>query len=283
MTATANPAAFETWNGDNGRRWVAAADQRDRVLAPAADALLGAARLSIGDQVLDIGCGCGVTTLLAAGAIGATGSAIGIDISVPMLDLAGQRGLASGFANVEFVNADAQTHAFAPASVDQVISRFGTMFFSDPDAAFTNIATALRPGGRLCLATWQPLVANEWLIAPGAVLLNHTDLPADAPDEPGMFAQSEPDRVTATLHAAGFTDIDLAATEVTFTLGQSIDEAVDYLTDSGPGRALLETIPEGPARDAAITDVRDMLVAHQDASGVRLGGAIWIITASRLG
>jgi SAM-dependent methyltransferase len=283
MTATANLSAFETWNGDSGRRWVATADQHDAILAPAADALLAAARLSEGDRVLDIGCGCGATTLMAAGSIGDAGSVVGVDISGPMLDLARQRAAEAGISNAAFVHADAQTHAFEMGSVDLVISRFGTMFFANPDAAFANIATALRPAGRLCLATWQPLVANEWLIAPGAVLLNHTDLPADAPDEPGMFAQSEPDRVTATLHAAGFTNIDLAATALTFTLGQTIDEAVDFLAASGPGRALLETIADGPTRDAAVADVRDLLVTYQDASGVRLGGAIWIITATRPG
>lgn len=96
-----------------------------------------------------------------------------------------------------------------------------------------------------------------------------------------MFAQSEPDRVTATLETAGFTDIELDATAVTFTLGQTLDEAVDHLADSGPGRALLETIPAGPARDAAVADVRAVLTGHQSESGIQLGGAIWIITATR--
>ncbi len=154
------------------------------------------------------------------------------------------------------------------------------MFFSDPDAAFRNIATALTSQGRLCLATWQPLAANEWLAIPGAALLQHADLPPTI-HGPGMFAQSDPDVVTATLRAAGFGTITIDAADVTFTIGQTIDEAVEYLADSGPGRALLETIPEGPAREAALADVRDSLVAHHDPSGVRLGGGIWLITAAR--
>ena len=188
---------------------------------------------------------------------------------------------AAGATNTDFVQGDAQTHRFEPGSVDLVISRFGTMFFSDPDAAFTNIAAALRPDGRLCLATWQPLAANEWLTVPGAALLHHTDLPPTSPDEPGMFAQSDPDIVTATLAGAGFTDITIEAADVTFTLGQTIDEAVEYLADSGPGRALLDTIPEGPATEAALADVRRALVDHDDDSGVRLGGGIWLINAAR--
>ena len=282
MTSPANPSAFENWNGEQGLRWVASADQRDQILAPAADALLATAHPALGSRVLDIGCGCGVTTLLAASSIGPDGWVTGVDISAPMLEEARGRARARGVTNAEFVHADAQIHAFEAESVDLVMSRFGTMFFADPGAAFANIAAAVRPGGRLCLATWQPLVANEWLLVPATALLRHTDLPAAmAPTEPGMFAQSDPEVVTAVLDAAGFADVQLAATEVTFALGSTVDEAVDYLAETGPGRLLLAAIPEGSAREAALADVRESLVAYQSDAGVRLGGGIWIITATR--
>ena len=283
MTSTANHEQSEAWNGDSGQRWVASADERDRILAPVADALFAAARLSTGLRVLDIGCGCGVTTLRAAALVGNSGSAMGLDLSRPMLDLARQRAVVAGATNASFVHGDGQTYEFSPHSVDVIIGRFGTMFFSDPVAAFANIGTALRPGGRLVLATWQPLAANEWLIVPGAALLNHTAVPpAASNDGPGMFAQSDPESVTTTLRAAGFADIELEATKVTFTLGQTRDEAVAYLADSGPGRLLLESIPEGPARDTALADVSAALVDHHGESGVQLGGGIWLITATRL-
>lgn len=281
MTTTANSDQSEAWNGDSGHRWVATADERDEVLAPVADALLAAAAPTPGTRILDIGCGCGATTLMAAHRIGDSGSALGIDLSEPMLNVARQRADAAGAENTSFVRADAQTHPFTPASIDTVIGRFGTMFFSEPEAAFVNIGAALRPGGRLCLATWQPLAANEWLTVPGAALLQHADLPATAPDGPGMFAQSDPTVVTATLRAAGYGDIAIEATDVTFTLGRTLDDAVGYLADSGPGRAMLDTIPEGAARDAALADVRAALVDHDDGSHVRLGGGIWLITAAR--
>jgi SAM-dependent methyltransferase len=277
----ANPSQFESWNGDSGHRWVAGADQRDRILAPVADALLTVADPGPGAHVLDIGCGCGATTLMAATHVGATGSATGIDLSAPMLDLARRRARAAGATNVSFVQGDAQTHAFAPESADLVISRFGTMFFADAEPAFRNIGRGLRPGGRLCLATWQPLAANEWLTVPGAALLQHTELPDTSSDEPGMFAQSDPEILTATLGAAGFADITIRATDVMFTLSETVDDAVDYLADSGPGRALLDTIPDGRAREAALADVRDTLVDHHDRAGVRLRGGIWLVTASR--
>jgi SAM-dependent methyltransferase len=277
----ANLSQFESWNGESGTRWVARADERDEVLAPVADVLMAAADPTPGMQVLDIGCGCGATTLTVAARVGDAGTATGIDLSAPMLELAQQRAASTKVDNATFTHGDAQTHLFAPESLDLAISRFGTMFFADPVAAFTNIAAALRPGGRLCLATWRSLTANEWLVVPGAALLRHTDIPTTSPDGPGMFAQSDPDIVTDTLSAAGLGDIGLEAGEVTFTLGPTVDAAVDYLADSGPGRLLLETIPEGVAREAALADVRDTLATHEHNGRVRLGGGIWLITATR--
>jgi hypothetical protein len=124
-------------------------------------------------------------------------------------------------------------------------------------------------------------MANEWLTVPGAALLRHTEPPTVHSDEPGMFGQSEPDRVIKTLHAAGFAGVAIEATEITLTLGASLDDAVDYLVGSGLGRTLLETIPDGAARAVAIADVRAALVNHHDQSGVRLGGGVWMITATK--
>ena len=164
-----------------------------------------------------------------------------------MLDLARQRVTAAGVTTARFVRGDADNYGFEPASVDLAISRFGTMFFSDPVAAFANIRAALRPGGRVHLATWQPLAANEWLIVPAAALLRHTESPEAPANEPGMFAQAAPETVTATLTAAGFENVRLDPHEVTLTLGQTIDEAVDHLADSGPGARPPRDDPRGPS------------------------------------
>jgi SAM-dependent methyltransferase len=231
--------------------------------------------------VLDIGCGSGQTTREVA-RMAHAGSALGVDISGPAIERARGLAAAQGVRNVSFEQADAQVHRFARERFDLVISRFGTMFFADSEAAFANLARALRPDGRLCLATWQPRAANEWLVVPASALLRHTDAPAptDA-DQTGMFAQSDPSLVSSTLEAAGFADIAIEGAAVDFTFGRSVDDAVDYLTDGGPGRMILDTIPEGPARQAALADLRDALADHHGPSGVGLGGAIWLITAIR--
>lgn len=277
MTEIVNTDEYEAWNGDSGHRWVADADRRDRVLAPVAEALLAAAHLAPGEGVVDIGCGCGATTLAAARAVGPTGAVYGIDLSEPMLDVARRRAETSGLSNVTLVQGDVQTHRF-PARSDVAISRFGTMFFADQVAALANIRHGLRPGGRLCLATWQPLEANDWLTIPGAALLRYGDLPDAETSGRTMFSQSDPDRITTMLHAAGFSDPRLEPVELSLVLGADAEEAVDYLATTGPGRAALDAMPTD-RRPAALDAVRAALADHTGSDGVRLGAAIWVIIA----
>src|SRR5262249_30867109 len=143
MTEIANRDQFEAWNGDSGRRWVADPERRDRVIAEIGEILLGASRLVPGERVLDVGCGCGATTLAAARRVRPQGAAVGVDLSAPMLAVARDRARAEAAPNANFEQADAQTFAFDAAAFDVAISRFGTMFFADPTAAFLNIARAL--------------------------------------------------------------------------------------------------------------------------------------------
>jgi SAM-dependent methyltransferase len=279
VTARANRDAFEAWNGESGRRWVLDPERRDEFAAPVGEALLDAAGLRRGEGVLDVGCGCGATTLAAAIAVGDTGSAQGVDLSAPMLDVALRRLDATALANVTFTRADAQTHRF-DATHDVMISRFGTMFFDDPTAAFTNLAASLRPGGRLCVATWQPLGANDWLTVPGAVLLRYGTFPDVSGGGPGMFAQSDPDVIRATLGQAGFRDVDVEGRHVTLRLGDDPQDATEHLAEMGTGRAILATIPAAD-RPAALAAVTAALQAHMGADGVRLQAGI-LLTRARL-
>jgi len=272
-----NSAQRENWNGEGGQAWVADADRRDIALAGIADSLLSAAAPRPGETVLDVGCGCGATSLAVARDVGPGGAVHGLDISDVMLAVARQRATAAGLSNLTFTQADVQTHQFAPATHDLAVSRFGTMFFEDALAAFTNVAGALRPGGRLCIATWQPLAVNDWLSIPGAVLERYGTLP-DMGSGPGMFAQSDPSAVTTLLRSAGFSDIDIEPIVVLMTLGETPEIAANYVASSGIGRAVLGTI--SPDRQASALDaLRQVMTDHDGPNGVALNGSVLITTA----
>jgi SAM-dependent methyltransferase len=172
-----NAEQARAWDGDEGAYWAGNADRFDKAVAAYHDRFLAAAAIGRADRVLDIGCGTGQTTLDAARAA-ADGLALGVDLSGQMIALARRLAARHGIANARFEQADAQIHPFPAASFDVAVSRTGTMFFADPAAAFTNIARALRPGGRLALLVWQGPQANEWIRELGGALAAGRDLPA---------------------------------------------------------------------------------------------------------
>jgi SAM-dependent methyltransferase len=271
-----NTEQYEAWNGEGGERWVAEAERRDEVLAPAGEAVLAAARLTAGQAVVDIGCGCGATTMAASHAVGAEGTVYGIDLSGPMLEVARQRVEAAGLGNVTLVQGDVQAHEF-PAGADVVISRFGTMFFADPVAALANLRKGVKPGGRISFGTWQPLEANAWLTIPGEAL-RPFGIALDQASP--MFGQADEAAVTTTLEAAGYSDPLLRPVAVDLPVGADVDAALDYLLGTGLVRFVVAEMPEDQ-RSAASAAIREALVDHAGPDGrVDLGAGIWIVTAS---
>jgi ubiquinone/menaquinone biosynthesis C-methylase UbiE len=156
-----NVEQAEEWDGPNGEYWVTHQARFDSVISPYHTELLAAAAPAPGERVLDIGCGNGLTSRDAARAVGERGEVLGVDLSGPMLGLARRLAKDEGLGNVRFEQADAQVYPFPPAGYDLVMSRYGVMFFNDPVAAFSNIATGVRPGGRLAMVVWGPVPDNE--------------------------------------------------------------------------------------------------------------------------
>jgi hypothetical protein len=195
-----------------------------------------------------------------------------------MLDVARRRANEHGVGNVSFVQADVQTASFSGPRVAVVVSRFGTMFFSDPQTAFANVRAHLATDGRVRLATWRPLEQNEWLTVPGLALLPYVEHGAPESSGSAMFSQADPAAVRTVLEAAGFTAVDLEAVDVPLALGDTVDQAVEHLVDTGPGRAALDAIPVA-RRDDALGAVREALAPYASDTGVWLDGAVWIVSA----
>jgi SAM-dependent methyltransferase len=270
----------EYWNGDEATHWVAHADRYDAMLEPFDRHLFARADISRTDTVVDVGCGCGATTLAAAG-LAAGGLALGIDLSRPMLGVATQRARRRAVGNVRFERGDAQTHPFDPGCLEHVLSRFGVMFFTDPVAGFSNIARALRPDGRLTFVCWQEIARNDWITIPGAAAAAHVPLPPLAGgDAPGPFSLSDPGRINAVLAAAGFHRVDIAAVEEALVAGVTVEDTVAFFAQTGMGRALLAGVGDA-VRARTLAAVADALTAHVTADGVELGSRAWLVSARR--
>jgi SAM-dependent methyltransferase len=227
-----------------------------------------------GERVLDIGCGGGETALALARAVAPNGAVVGIDVSAAVLDYARRDAL--GYAHVSFVQADAQTYPFEPATFDAAFSRFGVMFFADPIAALTNIRRCLKPHGRLAFVCWRALAENPLDQLPLRAALPHLPpQPAPDPDAPGPFAFADPARVRGILAAAGFGNIEISAHDEMVGSGDLEAMLAVCIRVGALGKILREN-PE--FRAAALPAVRTALAAHNGPQGVRLNAATWVVT-----
>ncbi len=268
------------WNGAAGDAWARRQETQDLVLAPASELLFAAAGLRPGERVLDVGCGCGDTTLEAARQVGAAGEVFGVDISVPMVARAVARAQTAGL-NARFAVADAASHPFSPGGFDVLISRFGVMFFPEPEKAFVNLHRALKPGGRLVFVCWQPVRENEWMIMPlRAALKQVPRLPEADPDEPGPFAFADEGKVRRILEGAGFRGFTMTRKSVTLDIaaGKGLEAAVEGATTIGPASRALRAANE-TERTAGMAEIRAEVTARLNGARVPLGAAPWLVEA----
>ncbi|MGH9037600.1 MAG: class I SAM-dependent methyltransferase [Acidimicrobiia bacterium] len=267
------------WDGDEGAHWAENADRFDASVARHNWHLRAAAEISARDHVLDVGCGCGASTRMAA-LVAVEGGALGVDLSARMLERARQRAREEGITNAGFEQADAQVHPFEEQAFDVAISRFGAMFFADPVAAFANIGRALRPGGRLALVTWRPLADNEWLSAMRGALAAGRTLPEPPLGAPGPFGLAGADDVRRILGATGFEDLAMDVVEEPVRLGADAADAFGFLRGLGVTRGLLEGLDDA-AVTGAFEQLQAELAAHDTGAGVLFDSSAWLITARR--
>jgi SAM-dependent methyltransferase len=273
--ANADQAGY--WNGEGGRRWMQLQDSQDRLFAPITAALFAAAAPARGEAVIDVGCGAGETTLRAAAA---TGRALGLDISGPMLERARERAAAEG-SPARFALADATTLDLSGEQADLMISRFGVMFFADPAATFANLRRGLRRGGRAALVCWRAPKLNPCLLLPYHAAVKHAPpLPKLGPEDPGPFSFADEARVRRILGAAGFSDITLTPLDLMLDVGvgEGLDNAVAKSLAIGPASRALADQPEA-VRRAAEAEIRAALAEHVRGEAVPLAAAVWIVRA----
>jgi SAM-dependent methyltransferase len=277
-----NTEQEEFWNDVAGPLWVAAEEETERHTGPFGEAALERAAPAAGEAVLDVGCGCGVTTAALGEAVGAAGSVLGVDLSAPMLARAAER---VGEPHVRFRRGDAQVIDFGAEAFDLVFSRFGVMFFADPVAGFANLRRTLRPAGRLVFVCWQAPSANPWMAVVNRIAAKIFGLEPPSHDAPGPFSLADRSRLVQIIDAAGFATVSVASHDLNLHLGagQPVEDWVHQRLVMGPARSLY--IEKDLARQR---EVRDMAAAglapyRVDAAdplgGLEMAAAAWIVEA----
>ena len=239
--------------------------------------LLAASAIRSHEQVLDIGCGTGQTTR-AAGRLATTGSALGVDITEWMVARARATAAEEGLQNVRFEQADAQAHGFTPKHYDVAISRYGTMFFADPVAAFRNIGGALRPGGRLAMMVWQAHEANEWSVAVHQALAPYDASSSVVPDAQEHFSFANPGTVERILDAAGFADVQFSDVREPVYFGGSVDAAIEWIRGFRFVRHFLQRL-DAAAVAGVLASLRATVARNCSEKGVWFPAREWIVTA----
>jgi SAM-dependent methyltransferase len=271
-----NAKQSEAWNGASGREFIEQRERHERMLGGLKARLLAAAQITDGENVLDIGCGCGDVTIAAARATG-RGHALGADFSRIQIAEARRLAAAAGVANVRFEVADAQVHPFGAGVFDVLLSSLGVMFFDDPAAAFANLRKALRRGGRLAILCWRSRAENPLFttgFAAAAAVLGLREMPGPS----AAFSLADTGRAGALLTGAGFGGIEFVAADEAMLIGRDVADALEYERASPAATEILAGL--SPAQAAALTgQVRDRLAPYASPHGVIMPGAAWLVTA----
>jgi SAM-dependent methyltransferase len=271
-----NPQATH-WNGRAGQAWVDIQGALDQMFKPLEALLLEAVPAGSCADVLDVGCGTGAVTLAAARRLGESGRATGVDISQPMITHARARAEHDG-TPASFLLADAQTHPFAPASFDMILSRLGVMFFPDPVQAFGNLRRAAKEEAELRFVAWRSAADNPFMTtAARAAAPLMPNIPARQPDAPGQFGFADHDRVGRILRDGGWTGIEISPIDVVCALPETA--LISYVTRLGPLGGVLHEVDEA-TRAKVIDVVSGAFEQYVDGAEVRFTAALWMARAS---
>jgi SAM-dependent methyltransferase len=279
--ATQNADQIAYWNSAVADRWARRQAEIDAMMAPFTDALLGAANLGPEGpwRILDVGCGSGETTLLAA-EIGH--EVTGLDVSTSLLELAKGRAKNAGLVEVNFFLGDA-SRMFIDPPFDLIMSRFGVMFFDDPAKAFANLAKMTKIGGRIVFVCWRSPTQNQWVTLPMSALDGLVEAKgAKQAEGPGPFAFADPDKVRAILSGAGFSNIKITPFDGDMAMGspKGIEAAASYIAEIGPAARAIADLPK-EMRPQVVKRLEAAVAPLMQGDALILQGGVWVVEAVR--
>lgn len=269
------------WSGKGGDIWVERQNAMDTMLSPLGEAALNKLNLNEGENVLDIGCGCGHTTLNIAKRISPDGQVTGLDISEPMLKRAKESANEMSISNASFNCVDVQTDDMGEEVYSAAFSRFGVMFFEDPVAAFCNINKSLITGASLSFVCWQSPALNPWQSLFIEAVKKYVDLPSPPPRSPSPFAFMESEYVSSILEESNFQNIMIEGheAEVNMFSGRSLSDSVkDYISINPVVSEMLKDSPE-EQKTEIINSAIDAFSPYYAEKGLMFPSATWLVTA----
>ena len=271
------------WSGKGGDIWVERQNAMDNMLSPLGEAALNKLNFNEEENVLDIGCGCGDTTLNIAKRIGPLGNVTGLDISEPMLKRAKESASEMSITNTSFKCVDAQTEDLGDQIYSAAFSRFGVMFFEDSIAAFKNINRSLISGGCLSFVCWQSPAVNPWQSLFIQEIKKFLELPSPPPRSPGPFAFMESEYVFSILEESKFQDINIEGyeAEVNMFSGRSLSDSVkDYISINPVVTEMLRDSSEDQTTEI-VNSAIEAFSPYYSEKGLIFPSATWLVTAKK--
>ena len=268
------------WNSKTGQAWVNNDLKMDLHLEVITTLLFKEFETLGNKHVLDVGCGSGTTSKLLSDQVGSTGSVEGVDISRPLLELAQAK--YGTIENIRFTNADAQSFEFKKSFYDQIVSRFGVMFFENPIAAFTNMRQSLKPNGKLNFVCWSALEENEFFILPLKIVLKYLNKPLPNPSKaPGPLAFSNKPYLLKILQSSEFKNIKIKTVETEMLSFDPVEEQVRFFNKMG----LAAQMKKEASFDIEIHEKIDQeleieLMKRTDANGTSLKATVYYVSAN---
>lgn len=198
---------LEEWRG-SAPYWEKNASTIRAMFAPITQALIEAAGISKGQDVLDVAGGTGEPSLTIAEVVGQSGRVVCTDAVAEMVATAKHEADRFRLNNIEFRQCLADSLPFNDNEFDVIVCRLGAMFFPAPDAAISEMLRVAKPGGRVAFAVWGVNEANPFFSTVTEVMSRYVESQPEDPDAPGAFRFAESGKLARLLKAAGAVDIN---------------------------------------------------------------------------